>query len=126
VKLQHIVSLILATISFAALGQPANPFVGDWKVSWQGEKRAWQANLTINESGGSWQTFSAMRKETNVCIGREVPISIKSSSAEAMTIKLKYSEVLRGCADGQIVLTRVDDTTIAGKLRNWDLMLSRK
>jgi hypothetical protein len=115
---------MLAISSFSAFSQPANPFLGKWKVTWEGAKKILQATLIIDGSGGSWQTLDHSRVDP--CVGKEVPIAIQSSSADAMTIKLKFSEVLQGCSDATVKLKRVDDKTIAGTRGKADLVLSRE
>ena len=49
--------MLLAVSSCVAFGQSASPFNGKWKVKWQTEKRQLEADLVIEESGGSWKTF---------------------------------------------------------------------
>lgn len=123
-KLKHILFLMLAICSVAAFSQPANPFLGKWKVTWEGAKQIYQATLIIDGTGGSWKTLAHNRHDP--CVGKEVPIAIQSSSADAMTIKLKFSEVLQGCTDSTVKLTRVDDKTFTGKRGKSDLVLSRE
>jgi hypothetical protein len=124
VKLSHILFLMLAICSVSAFSQPANPFLGKWKVTWEGAKQIYQATLIIDGTGGTWRTLTHSKFDS--CAGKEVPIAVQSSSADAMTIKLKFSEVLQGCNDGTVKLTRVDDKTITGKRGNLDLVLSRE
>jgi hypothetical protein len=123
VKRQHIVAIVLAASSYAALAQTAIPSAGDWKANWQYLGRPLQAKLVISGSGGTWQSLSSLR--TDPCVGREVPMSIESSSVDEITLKLKYSESLRGCADATIVLKRIDDKTYMGKRGDGDLKLSK-
>ena len=128
-KLKHILFFMFATSSFAAFCQPANSFLGKWKVTWSSANGSPQvSNLNIDGSGGSWQTLIAKKRgpRTSSCDGLEVPISIESSSADAMTIKLKFSEALQGCADSTVELKRVDDKTITGRRGKADLVLSRE
>lgn len=83
-----------------------------------------ESKLNITESGGSWVTYAKARHDP--CVGMKTPISIESSSADAITIKLQASQALGGCPDSTVELKRVDDKTMKGKLGNIDLTLSRE
>lgn len=120
---QCLVAMFFAVSSCAAFGQSSNPFIGKWKVTWQGEKRTGEAALVIEETGGSWQTFAKSRRDN--CVGLKVPIAVESSSGNAMTIKLKFS-VLQGCSDSTVELKRVDDKTVSGTRGSADLVLTRE
>ena len=123
-NLKCILCSILAAVSFAAYCQPANPFLGKWKVTWNGAKRVWEAKLIINATGGSWQQLSSFHLDT--CSGKEAPIAIESSSDKTMTIKLKYSVALAGCPDSEVTLQQVDEKTFTGKRGKVDMVLSRE
>ena len=123
-KLHHIGSLVLlAAGSWAALGQPGNPFLGTWSATWSGANKAQRATLVITESGGSWRTVGSSK--TNPCIGREAPIAIESSSAKKIVFNVKFSEAYTGCSDSKVVLIRADDGAVTGKRGRFDLTLSR-
>lgn len=121
-KSRYLVAILFAVSSCAAFAESSNPFIGKWKVTWQG-KQPWEAKLVIDQSGGSWQTFA--RSKTNSCTGLEVPIAVESSSENEMTIKLKFS-ILQGCTDSTVHLKRVGGDTISGTRGMVSLVLSRQ
>lgn len=123
-KLQHLVSLVLAASAAAVPAQPANPFLGKWRASWEGGHKPLTAALEITESGGSWKTLAFAKK--NPCLGQTAPISIVSSSPEKLVLELKYSEAYAGCPDTKVVLMRAGDGTITGKRGHSELQLSRE
>ena len=98
--------------SSLVFAQAGPPFVGSWKVSWQGEKRIQEARLEISESGGTWRT--ATSSKTNGCVGREVPIALEPVSAQELKVRLKFSEVLQGCADALVTLRSADGQNLTG------------
>lgn len=115
--------LLAMTLGFA-LAQPANPFLGKWKVTWSGPTRELEAELVVTDSGGSWKLFASSAFDP--CVGREVPIAIESLSAEDATIKLKFSEVVNGCPDLTVRLKRVDANTATGTRGKVAMSLTRK
>ena len=102
----------------------ANPFFGKWKAEWQTAKKMQEAHFVIDDKGGTWRTLSSPK--SNPCVGKEVPIQIENSSPGAMTLKLKFSEVLQGCADATIHLKRTDDGTVSGRRGKADVALTRE
>ena len=102
----------------------ANPFIGKWKVEWQGEKKSQEADLEITASGGTWQTATSKRKDP--CIGREAPVEIKSVNAEMLKFTAKFSEALAGCKDANMTLTRAADGKVSGTRGDAELTLTRK
>ena len=117
----HFVMIFLATISFSAFGQATDSFfVGTWKVSWE---RNWknqmlpqEATLVIDQAGrGSWNAFSKSRKFDN-CYGHDVAAAVVSSSENAITIQLKQTEAMLGCAGQMVELRRGDNNTVFGTL----------
>ena len=113
--------LINVTIANA---ESTNPFYGKWKAEWQGAKKMEESRFTIDDKGGSWKTLSSSR--SNPCVGKEVPIRIENSSPDAMTLKLKFSEALLGCADATVRLKRADDGSVSGKRGKADLVLTKE
>ena len=123
-KLQHLAFLVIAASAAGALAQPANPFIGKWRVSWEGDNKERSATLVITETGGSWRTLAFAKK--NPCLGQTAPISIASSSPEKLVLELKYSAVYTGCDDAKVVLTRAEDGTISGRRGHSELKLTRE
>lgn len=97
----------------AALAQVPAPFVGTWNVSWQGKANTISAKMVLTESGGQWQAFNVASK-ADFCYGREVPIAVDSAGADAVTLKLKFSEALAGCNDVTVKLKRGEDGAVSG------------
>ena len=101
-KLQCVVAILLSLGSSVVLSETQNPFLGNWKVTWESKKdKMMEAKVVIEESGGTWQTL--VHYNRNPCAGMKAPILIQSSSQNAMKIEVKYSE-LHGCSDYHIKL----------------------
>lgn len=84
------------------LAQTPPVFSGNWKVTWQGEKRELEGSLLISENGGVWKTFAS--NKINPCVGREVPIEVKKVNDREIRVLLKYSDVIQGCENGSLRL----------------------
>lgn len=110
--------------SSLAIAQAGPPFVGSWKVSWQGDRRMEQARLVITESGGTWRSARSIRM--NACVGRETPIALEPVSTDRLKVRLKFSEVLQGCPDSLITLRSADGQTITGMRGSAELTLERQ
>lgn len=107
----------------AAEAVPA-PFVGTWKVSWQGKTKPLSAEMVLTAAGGRWQTFN-VASQTNHCFGREVPIAVQSASADAVTLQLRFSDVIDGCGNVTVKLQQAADGTITGTRSGEALTLVR-
>ena len=120
---QNAVLLMLMMIGTSVLAQSPNPFVGTWKVTWEGQSggrgaiqggaRDFEAELIIAASGGSWKTFGATRGQ-DPCAGKEVAIGIEKQTENEIDLRLKFSEIAQGCTDSIVRLKRVDDKTLTG------------
>lgn len=104
--------LTTAVTAQAPSGIPA-PFVGTWKVSWQGKTRPLSAEMVLTATGGRWQTFN-VTSASNHCFGREVPVAVQSASTDAVTLQLRFSEVIDGCGNVTVKLQQAADGTITG------------
>ena len=103
----------------------ANPFIGKWKVEWQGEKRSQEADLEITASGGQWQTMASRKGDP--CVGRAAPVEITSASAEKLEFIIKFSTALQGCKDSSTLsLAREADGKVSGMRGENPLTLTRK
>lgn len=123
-KISALLAFMAPTVP--ALSQSDNPFLGRWGATWENKGgQPLQANVEITENGGSWQTLAARRHDP--CVGKQAPIQIKSVSPSAMDFSIRYSEVLQGCKDANVRLTRHEDGRVTGQ-RGADiaLVLTRK
>jgi hypothetical protein len=110
-------------VSSIVLAQTPASFVGEWKVTWQGEKRPLEAKLVITDVGGTWKTLATNRSD--YCVGREVPIGIEVASENELNITLKFSEVLSGCSNALVRLHRSGANTISGVRGKLELTLTK-
>lgn len=118
--------LVVSLLASSGLvwAQTGPPFVGTWKVSWQGEKRLQEARLVISENGGTWKT--ATSSKLNACVGHEVPIALEPVSAQELKVRLKFSEVLQGCSDALVTLRSGDGQNLTGMRGAAELTLERQ
>ena len=119
--LMAVLSILIATGGAGA--QATNPFLGTWKVTWEGEAQSHEALLVVAESGGSWKTSA--RQKNNPCVGREVPIKIESSTPAELKMVLQFSAVISGCNDSKVTLNAGPGGTVTGKRGKADLVLVR-
>jgi hypothetical protein len=121
---------IIGWSSALALAQAAAPalpgtFHGTWKVVWQGKSNELTSKLVLAENGGSWQTYNVSSK-SDACQGREVAVAVAQAASDAVTLKLKFSEVMAGCNDVTLKLRRGDDGAISGTRSNQPVTLTRQ
>jgi len=122
-KLQCVVAILLSLGSSVVLSETQNPFLGNWKVTWESKKdKMMEAKVVIEESGGTWQTLEHYNR--NPCAGMKAPILIQSSSQKAMKIEVKYSE-LHGCSDYHIKLT-AEDGVVTGTHGEENLVFTKQ
>lgn len=117
------VAAFLLTAVGEVASQAASPFVGTWKVVWQGPKRQLEADLVITESGGTWKTYRSA--DVDPCVGREVAVAIESSSATEMTLTLKFAEAMPGCRNSTVKLVK-GENAVTGTRGKAELTLTKK
>lgn len=121
---RKILILLIMTVSTLCSAQTSTDFSGSWKVTWQGATRPQEAKLVINDTLGTWKTFASSSYDG--CVGKEVPISLKRVSDSEATVKLKFSEVVTGCADGTITLKKIDEKSMTGLRGKAELTVVRQ
>lgn len=131
-KFLHAVSVCLAAgLMLAAQAvradSPSVPaaFVGNWKATWAGKTKPIDAEMTLNEAGGRWQSYN-VASSTNACYGRAVPIVVQSATDDAVTLKLKFSEIVDNCTDVTVKMQRQPDGSITGTRSGEPLTLVKK
>lgn len=67
----------------------------------------------ISGGTGTWRTVAS--SGVDPCIGRKVPISVQSSTADELKISLYFSKALTGCSDSKVEFKRTDDSMLKGK-----------
>lgn len=103
----------------------ANPFIGKWKVEWQGERRPQAADLEITASGGEWKTLASSRSDP--CHGLAAPVEITSATADKLEFIIKSSTALQGCKDSPtLALVREADGKVSGLRGANSMTLTRK
>lgn len=115
----------LSMAAAVACAQVPAAFHGTWKVVWQGKTQELNSQLVLRESGGSWQTYHVTSK-SDACQGREVPVAVASAASDAVTLKLKFSEVMAGCNDVTVKLRREADGAVTGTRSNQPVTLVRQ
>lgn len=110
-----------------AVAPPPVPaaFHGSWKVVWQGKSNELTSKLVLAEGGGSWQTYNVGSK-SDACQGREVAVAVAQAASDAVTLKLKFSEVMAGCNDVTVKLRRAEDGAITGTRSNQPVTLTKQ
>ena len=115
----------LGAVTSVQAQDAANPFIGKWKVEWQGERKLRVADLEITANGGQWKTLASSRGDT--CLGLEAPVEITSTTAEKLKFIIKFSTALQGCKDSSTVsLVREADGKVSGQRGENPLTLTRK
>jgi hypothetical protein len=122
--------LIIATMSLLAGFSPAfaegeSPFLGKWTATWENkEGKTLQANVSITETGGAWQTLAS--RKYDFCVGKEAPIEIKSSTPREMKFSIKYSSIAPDCKDANVTLSLREEGTVVGRRGGEELTFTRK
>ena len=115
--------LLLSAVTSSFAQVPA-PFIGTWKAAWQTEKKSYEAEFSISDSGGQWQT--ATSNSNNPCVGREVPMKLESTSDHSAQFVLQFSEVLIGCQNVTVTMKTGPDGTVTGTRSKIELTLTKK
>ena len=119
-----LIALVAMIAAIPAQAQVSAPFLGTWKVTWQYEAKAYEATMTVTESGGSWQT--ANRRQNNACAGRDVPMKVNSASPTEVQYTLAFTDVLPGCRNVPVVLKAGTDGAVSGTRSQLELTLTRQ
>lgn len=118
--------LMALAAATAALAEPVPAaFHGTWKVVWQGKSQELTSKLVLGEAGGSWQTYNVSSK-SDACQGREVAVAVASAASDAVTLKLKFSDVMSGCNDVTVRLRQGEGGAIAGTRGNQPVTLTKQ
>jgi hypothetical protein len=77
-----------------SIAQPANPFIGSWKVTFtshtkKGLPEQREALLVVGAAGGSWRVYKESRNDP--CGRSEVPIEISSVDEKRLIGKVERS-----------------------------------
>ena len=123
-RLGLVTPFFLLLLSTLAAAQDTQPFVGKWKVSWQADKGVGQGRLVIAANGGgTWKAYTKSRYDN--CVGLEVPIALEDVGADKVTVVLKFSEKLTGCADSRFRWQKTDADHMVGKREERDVTAMR-
>lgn len=119
--IHRIALLVLCQLACAcALAQAPDPFVGNWKATWEAPKVGpIQADMEITPTGGSWQALFSTRN--NLCAGRKIPMVFEKIEGDQATLVQKFSEVITGCPDIRLRIRKVDANNMSG-VRGKDVM----
>jgi hypothetical protein len=109
-------------VSFGAGAQQLTPMTGKWTgsvVPTHGGKQI-QVELKVEESSATYKASgSANDIKHNPCLGRERPASIttRRASPNEVTLHVEAGEIA-DCPKFTVRLTRVDDKTLEGVMKN--------
>lgn len=109
-------------LNFAAQAQNLTPLTGDWSghvTPATGGKQI-QVELKIQESSATYKAMgSANEMKHNPCLGRERPAAVVTRRASPTEVILHVEAAeIAGCPKLTVRLTRVDDKTLEGELKN--------
>jgi hypothetical protein len=108
--------LLLASLglSLGATALAANPYEGTWDLAFDGAKAAEvEGTVVVNGDGGSWHVDALSKK--NPCIGRTVPIAVKTATETDFVFEVLRSKELSACKNWTVKLKRVDAKTLKGE-----------
>jgi hypothetical protein len=112
-----ILPVLMLALAFCCQAQVPPALVGNWTVHWTGKSNPQKASLSLNESGGTWQT-QIVKIESyvhkNACLGRRVPVNVVSSNEREVDLRLNYKEVLAGCPNVRLQLAIRSDGSVTG------------
>lgn len=111
--------------SLPAFAAGDNPFIGKWTASWENKGgRPLEADVSITESGGTWQTLATRKNDP--CVGKEAPIEIKSVSPKELRMSVRHSEVISGCKDTNVKMEMHEDGNVTGKRGSDEMTFVKK
>ncbi len=116
-------------VALTSIAQPANPFIGSWKVTFTGHTKKGlpeqrEALLVVGAAGGSWRVYKESRHDP--CGRSEVPIEISSVDEKQLIGKVKRSAVADFCKDHKLVLLRDEQGRVTGREGDTELTLTRQ
>jgi hypothetical protein len=117
-RIAHVITLCAVLISLPSAAQQTDSLVGKWSGVMTTQKGAEVGvELTLTDSGGTWHmSMRGGMGRQNPCLGRDLPVVVKSQSATALTMDISGASVLRGCIDATATLTSADGKRLEGTL----------
>ncbi len=119
----RLIPLLMAFGMHFALAQTASRFDGDWNATWEGKASTLEANFSLIQDTGTWQTLSRQRNDP--CVGKAVPIRVDERTETSLKLTLRFSELITGCKDAKVSLEMAADGTVTGKRGDAALKLVR-
>lgn len=107
---RRILLLTFCVAAGSAFAQASGSLTGKWHANYpspSGTPR--EAKVSIDGTSGTWQVTSFDKFDK--CVGLKIPLTISKATPNAFTLSLSGSRALKGCADSQWRLKRVDDKT---------------
>ena len=118
------ISFCLLAVASTSMAQDVNPYNGTWKVAYDSKKGAnREGTVVVSGKGGTWDMLTQRSK--NACAGKEVPIAVRTATADELVFEINRSKALMGCKDGLAKLKRVDDNTLEGEFDGKKFTMTR-
>lgn len=75
-----------------------------------------QVELKLTTAAGTWRMMntSAGNSSRNPCANKDLPVTIKSSSATELVLQIEGAKVLRGCLNQAVSLQSADTKSLTG------------
>jgi hypothetical protein len=110
----QLLALVAATFyCSSSLAQQTNPFEGKWSGTLQtAGGRGLPIEAVFDAVGGKWRIVASSKE--NLCMNRDLPLTITSQSAAELVFALHGSKALAGCSDTTISLKLIDTKTLEG------------
>ncbi len=116
-------------VSLTAMAQTPANWAGTYRITWPAERgHTLEAEMVLTAAGtGTWKTYIARAgRDTNPCIGREVPVQVEEATERDAKILLKFAEALPGCNNSTVHLKAGDNKTITGTRGKAELTVEKR
>lgn len=111
------VAVGFALIPLIGGAQETNPYNGQWMARWKNAMGVTvEARVVIKDTGGTWRLLGGNRGDN--CFERDFPLAVGRATGTELAFSVRASQVVRGCQDSGIRVTRIGEKRLDGKFRD--------
>jgi hypothetical protein len=112
------IAAAILLLAFPAQAQQTATLLGTWSGTYKGRGSELGVTMIVKETGGTW-TFSPIGAtgQRNPCVGKSLPVVVKSRTDTELVIEIEGARVLQGCLDATVRL-RSGGKTLRGLMED--------
>ena len=107
--------IAILLLALPAQAQQTSTLLGNWSGTFKGRGSELGVAMTVKATGGTW-TFlpSGATGQRNPCVGKALPVVVKSRTDTELVIEIEGARVLQGCLDANVRLRSPNGKSLAG------------